>query len=227
MDRCVHRIGRYYAEVCKEVFDDLEESKYQQAEYRVSIYGRNRHEWDGLANWFVDYDMSSPHVRWLIQTPRLYVLHGCCTAWLLHCTGGLLHCMDGCCTGGLLHCTGGLLHCMDGCCTQSSRWLMSSCHHAHSIILSHLPPRSLFCRYHIYISNGMVDSFEDMLDNFFRPLFEASACPTDHPKSVVQAACLKLCRDSGPFPWHLHLIRTRTSCVEGAGGEGTQHCKHC
>ena len=36
--------------------------------------------------------------------------------------------------------------------------------------------------YHIYISNGMVGSFQDMLDNFFRPLFEASASPTDHPK---------------------------------------------
>ena len=56
--------GRFYAEICKEVFDDLEESKYQQAEYRVSIYGRNRYEWDGLADWFIDYDMSSPHVRW-------------------------------------------------------------------------------------------------------------------------------------------------------------------
>jgi AMP deaminase len=28
----------------------------------------------------------------------------------------------------------------------------------------------------------MINSFEDMLDNFFRPLFAATACPTNHPK---------------------------------------------
>ena len=39
--------GRYYGEVCREVFDDLEESKYQHAEYRVSIYGRSPTEWYG------------------------------------------------------------------------------------------------------------------------------------------------------------------------------------
>ncbi|KAI3484877.1 hypothetical protein L1887_51931 [Cichorium endivia] len=31
--------------------NDLEQSKYQMAEYRVSIYGRTRAEWDKLASW--------------------------------------------------------------------------------------------------------------------------------------------------------------------------------
>ena len=32
-----HVKGRYFAEVCKEVFDDLEESKYQQAKHLVLL----------------------------------------------------------------------------------------------------------------------------------------------------------------------------------------------
>lgn len=32
--------GKYLAELTKEVIADLEESKYQMAEYRVSIYGK-------------------------------------------------------------------------------------------------------------------------------------------------------------------------------------------
>ena len=47
----------------------------RQAEYRVSIYGRNRKEWDGLADWVVDHQLFSPHNRWLIQVPRLYGLY--------------------------------------------------------------------------------------------------------------------------------------------------------
>ena len=32
--------GRYLAEITKEVISDLESSKYQMCEYRISIYGR-------------------------------------------------------------------------------------------------------------------------------------------------------------------------------------------
>lgn len=64
--------GRYLAELTKEVMADFEQSKYQMAEYRVSIYGRTRGEWDKLAKWVVDNDLFSPNVRWLIQVPRLY-----------------------------------------------------------------------------------------------------------------------------------------------------------
>jgi AMP deaminase len=64
--------GRYLAELTREVFDDLEASKYQLVEYRLSIYGRSRDEWRKLAAWVVDNRLASPNVRWMIQIPRLY-----------------------------------------------------------------------------------------------------------------------------------------------------------
>ncbi|EED15958.1 AMP deaminase Amd1, putative [Talaromyces stipitatus ATCC 10500] len=64
--------GRYLAEITKEVISDLESSKYQMAEWRISIYGRSVDEWDRLAAWVVDNKLFSPNVRWLIQVPRLY-----------------------------------------------------------------------------------------------------------------------------------------------------------
>ena len=51
--------------------DDLDESKYQNAEYRLSIYGRSASEWDKLAMWAVNHHVYSDNVRWLIQVPRL------------------------------------------------------------------------------------------------------------------------------------------------------------
>ncbi|XP_046852479.1 AMP deaminase 2-like isoform X2 [Xenia sp. Carnegie-2017] len=64
--------GRYFAELIKEVISDLEESKYQNAELRISIYGRSKDEWDKLAKWAIDNDVYSNNLRWLIQIPRLY-----------------------------------------------------------------------------------------------------------------------------------------------------------
>ncbi|KAJ5563843.1 AMP deaminase [Penicillium frequentans] len=64
--------GRYLAEITKEVISDLESSKYQMVEWRISIYGRSADEWDKLAAWVVDNKLFSPNVRWLIQVPRLY-----------------------------------------------------------------------------------------------------------------------------------------------------------
>ncbi|KAF2278190.1 AMP deaminase [Westerdykella ornata] len=64
--------GRYLAEITKEVISDLESSKYQMVEWRISIYGRELAEWDKLAAWVVDNKLFSPNVRWLIQIPRLY-----------------------------------------------------------------------------------------------------------------------------------------------------------
>ena len=64
--------GRYLAEVTKEVISDLESSKYQMVEWRISIYGRSLDEWDKLAGWVIDNKLYSPNVRWLIQIPRLY-----------------------------------------------------------------------------------------------------------------------------------------------------------
>lgn len=60
------------AEITKEVIEDLESSKYQMVEWRISIYGRTIDEWDKLAAWVVDNKLFSHNVRWLIQIPRLY-----------------------------------------------------------------------------------------------------------------------------------------------------------
>uniref|UniRef100_A0A7M6DPC9 AMP deaminase n=1 Tax=Clytia hemisphaerica TaxID=252671 RepID=A0A7M6DPC9_9CNID len=99
--------GRYFAELIKEVIEDLEESKYQNAELRISIYGRKKSEWDSLAKWVIKHDISSYNVRWLIQIPRLY---------------------------------------------------------------------------DIYFANKQVESFEEIIDNIFRPLFEATINPSSHPE---------------------------------------------
>lgn len=64
--------GRYLAEITKEVISDLESSKYQMVEWRISVYGRTIDEWDKLAGWIVDNKLFSHNVRWLIQVPRLY-----------------------------------------------------------------------------------------------------------------------------------------------------------
>lgn len=69
-DNYIH--GRYLAEITKEVISDLESSKYQMVEWRISIYGRSLDEWDKLAAWVVDNKLFSPNVRWLIQVPRLF-----------------------------------------------------------------------------------------------------------------------------------------------------------
>ncbi|KAK8028088.1 hypothetical protein PG991_005144 [Apiospora marii] len=67
-----HIQGRYLAEITKEVIADLESSKYQMVEWRISIYGKSMDEWDKLAAWVVDNKLISHNVRWLIQIPRLY-----------------------------------------------------------------------------------------------------------------------------------------------------------
>ena len=64
--------GRYLAEITKEVISDLELSKYQMVEWRISIYGKSLDEWDKLAIWVVENKLFSHNVRWLIQIPRLY-----------------------------------------------------------------------------------------------------------------------------------------------------------
>lgn len=64
--------GVFFAEILKEVTSDLEESKYQNTELRLSIYGRKYSEWDSLAEWAVTNKMYSPNNRWIIQIPRIY-----------------------------------------------------------------------------------------------------------------------------------------------------------
>ena len=73
-DNLLH--GRYLAELTKEVFTDLSASKYQHAEYRISIYGRKRVEWDILAAWICQFQLGSDNVLWLIQA-RPALFSGC------------------------------------------------------------------------------------------------------------------------------------------------------
>uniref|UniRef100_A0A8C5WI11 AMP deaminase n=2 Tax=Leptobrachium leishanense TaxID=445787 RepID=A0A8C5WI11_9ANUR len=64
--------GEYFARIVKEVAGELEESKYQYTEPRLSIYGRSAKEWDIMAKWFIKHKVYSPHMRWMIQVPRIF-----------------------------------------------------------------------------------------------------------------------------------------------------------
>ncbi|KJA23236.1 hypothetical protein HYPSUDRAFT_40051 [Hypholoma sublateritium FD-334 SS-4] len=102
--------GRYLAELTKELMTDLEQTKYQNVEWRISIYGRSADEWDKLAKWIVNNKLFSHNVRWLIQIPRIY---------------------------------------------------------------------------EVYKANGSVRTFEDIVINIFRPLFEVTKDPQSHPELHV------------------------------------------
>ncbi|RDB14545.1 AMP deaminase [Hypsizygus marmoreus] len=102
--------GRYLAELTHELMTDLEQSKYQNCEWRISIYGRSADEWDKLAKWIINHKLFSHNVRWLIQIPRLY---------------------------------------------------------------------------EVYKANGSVETFEDIVINVFRPLFEVTKDPSTHPELHV------------------------------------------
>lgn len=67
--------GKFLAEITKEVFEDLAASKYQMAEYRLSIYGKSKSEWSQLASWWYDNKLVSPNVVWMVQIPRLYAIY--------------------------------------------------------------------------------------------------------------------------------------------------------
>ena len=67
--------GRYLAEMVRELITSLEQSKYQCAEWRLSIYGRNPKEWEALAAWVIDHKLTSDNVRYLVQIPRLYDIY--------------------------------------------------------------------------------------------------------------------------------------------------------
>ncbi|KAB0401247.1 hypothetical protein E2I00_008247, partial [Balaenoptera physalus] len=64
--------GEYFARMVKEVAQELEESKYQYSEPRLSIYGCSPKEWPNLARWFIQHKVYSPNMRWIIQVPRIY-----------------------------------------------------------------------------------------------------------------------------------------------------------
>uniref|UniRef100_A0A0N5CE63 AMP deaminase n=1 Tax=Strongyloides papillosus TaxID=174720 RepID=A0A0N5CE63_STREA len=64
--------GKYFAELLKEVYKELEDSKYQHAEPRISVHGCRRDEWSNLASWAIKNDVWSQNAKLLIQIPRVY-----------------------------------------------------------------------------------------------------------------------------------------------------------
>lgn len=48
---------------------------HQMAEYRISIYGRKKSEWDQMASWIVNNELYSENVVWLIQVIPIFF---CC-----------------------------------------------------------------------------------------------------------------------------------------------------
>ncbi|CAH2044833.1 unnamed protein product, partial [Iphiclides podalirius] len=70
-----HLNGLYFAKIIKEVMVDLAESKYTYVEPRISIYCKRADEWGRLAAWAIGHGVHSPHVRWVVQIPRLYDIY--------------------------------------------------------------------------------------------------------------------------------------------------------
>ena len=150
--------GRFLAELTKEVFADLEASKYQHAEYRVSVYGRKRVEWATLAAWVAQHGLYSDNVVWLIQV-----------------RGG----------GGGGERRGRERTFGGGRAKQNKKHFppitpppppppppSTSTHTKKKI------PRL----YDVYKAQGIVDSFAALIDNIFGPLFEATLDPGAHPQ---------------------------------------------
>lgn len=69
--QCTGIWASFTCDLQQEVAHDLEESKYQHAEPRLSIYGRSPDEWDRLSKWFIQHKVHSPNMRWMIQIPRI------------------------------------------------------------------------------------------------------------------------------------------------------------
>ncbi|WJX56658.1 AMP deaminase [Trifolium repens] len=91
--------GRFLAEVTKQFLLDLEASKYQMAEYRISVYGIKQSEWDQLASWFVNNALYSKNAVWLIQKVEkcdflsaASSLPGCSHLFLLHGLSSAMRC---------------------------------------------------------------------------------------------------------------------------------------
>ncbi|EEQ99876.1 AMP deaminase, putative [Perkinsus marinus ATCC 50983] len=68
-------VGRYLAELTKELLDDLKDNKYQNTEWRLSIYGRSKDEWLKLSRWVLNHGLIHENNRWMIQIPRLYSIY--------------------------------------------------------------------------------------------------------------------------------------------------------
>ena len=102
--------GRYFAELARENFRHWHDPTLL-VEYRISVHGYNKEEWDSLASWVLDNDLQHVNNRWLIQLPQSYATLA-----------------------------------------RGAR------------------------------ASSTINSFQDILDNVFLPLFQASIDPASHPK---------------------------------------------
>ena len=114
-------------------------SKYQHAEWRISIYGRKPVEWDMLANWVCGNKLFSDNVTWLIQLPRLY---------------------------------------------------------------------------NIYKDQGIIENFQQMLENIFQPLFECTRDPSKHPQLHIFLSHVSPPPPPPPNPPDLFSQRSRNSSIQ-------------
>lgn len=64
--------GRYFGELLRQELDQLEKGRHEMAEWRISVYGTSPKEWSHLAQWVMNNRLVSPHLKWVIQVPRLY-----------------------------------------------------------------------------------------------------------------------------------------------------------
>ena len=59
--------GRFLTEMTRELFEKMEEDRYQYSELRRSVGGRSDKDWSKLAKWIVNNELICEHVRWMIQ----------------------------------------------------------------------------------------------------------------------------------------------------------------
>ena len=55
----------------QKVMKELEASKYEHAELKLTFYPHSADEWHRLAQWVTEHRLTSDHVCWLIEIPRL------------------------------------------------------------------------------------------------------------------------------------------------------------
>jgi len=64
--------GRYFAELFKDQLERIEKYRFTMTEYRTSLHGRTRDDWNALAHWVLDNNVRSSCNRWLVQIPHDY-----------------------------------------------------------------------------------------------------------------------------------------------------------
>eukprot|EP00667_Euglena_gracilis_P000403 EG_transcript_403 len=64
--------GRYFAELIKQAFVQLEGNAYTFAEYGLIVRGHSREDWNQLAKWQNIHGVASTNNKFRVQIPRLY-----------------------------------------------------------------------------------------------------------------------------------------------------------